>query len=422
MADLSPSAVPVNMPSVAEANNHISDVIRLMTPSPNPTDAKATTLHFQDIIVAEVIPRLCAKVGVSVASWKKSQLLPTSASAEREDGNATTTASSSEVADDVESKLLPCNVINVVDADGRTAFHWALSMKRFDVAQALLDAPFNANPLTVDLDGATTLTTACSVDCPSALLSTLLSAAAATAAAVTTASSSSSVAEGGDATSAVDFFNAQDTAGNTPLLYIASRGNTRALKVILAAIPANVFLTYRTVEMKSAAKVFSGTNATPSSAAAGGVAVPTEMAGVTIIKPTATPAPEATVSDVAVAPPVVATPLLNYPDPFALNKRRQTALHRAIARGASDFVEEYLSWMKRRVATNNVDPSKGPNGSDVVSNKASVRHFINSQDVQGNTALHYAALENNQDLGQLLLRNGADRDIRNKDGQEFWKL
>ena len=419
MSDLSPSAVPVNMPSVAEANNHISDVIRLMTPSPTPSDPKATSLHFQDIIVSEVIPRLCAKVGVSVATWRKSQLLPTSASAEREEdasGNANSgTTSTSAVEMDVESRLLPCNVINVVDADGRTAFHWSLSMKRFDVAQALLDAPFNANPLTVDLDGATTLTTACSVDCPSTLLTTLLSAAAASAA----ASSSSSTSEGGDSTTttAVDFFNAQDTAGNTALLYIASRGNT-----------SNVFLTYRTVEMKSVGGASKAVGSTSSAGA--DVAAPTGMAGVTITKPASAESATSTASVTAVGGDVAtpsdavaaAPPLLNYPNPFALNKRRQTVLHRAIARGASDFVEEFLSWMKRRVATNNIDPAKGPNGSDVVSNKASVRHFINSQDVQGNTALHYAALENNQDLGQLLLRNGADRDIRNKDGQEFWKL
>ena len=350
----------MNLPSTAEANNHISDVVKCLPPAASPSEL----VLLVDCVVAEVVPRLCGRVGVAVSEWKRRFLQSQGQCAEVEDGDA---------------RDLVGSVINATDGDGRTAFHWAVSMKRFDVANVLLLPPFHAKALTVDSDGTSTLSTACSVDCPSDLLNTLIVQAF----------------ECGEQ-DGKDYFNSFDTAGNTALLYLASRGNTKGMKLLLGAIPSNTFLSFRNVDLK----------ATGDSAPAAAGTVDTSAGS----------------SEAALPPPTVdETPdvvQMKFPNPFALNKRRQSALHRAIARGSTDFVEEFLSWMKRRVVAENV----GPSGIDTAGNKATVRHFINCQDILGNTALHYAAMENNQDLGQLLLRNGADRDIRNKDGQEFWRL
>jgi ankyrin repeat protein len=43
-------------------------------------------------------------------------------------------------------------------------------------------------------------------------------------------------------------------------------------------------------------------------------------------------------------------------------------------------------------------------------------------DVEGNTPLHYASMENNQELGEVLLRAGAIREKKNKEGKEFWEM
>jgi len=39
---------------------------------------------------------------------------------------------------------------------------------------------------------------------------------------------------------------------------------------------------------------------------------------------------------------------------------------------------------------------------------------VNLQDLDGNTALHIATLNNNIDVVKLLLENGADKEIKNK--------
>ena len=87
------------------------------------------------------------------------------------------------------------------------------------------------------------------------------------------------------------------------------------------------------------------------------------------------------------------------------NKRGQTPLHRAVSRGATECVDVLLS--------------AGKNASNKWS---SVDALVNAQDSHGDTALHYASMENNQEIGEMLLLHGAEREIRNKDGKAFWEI
>jgi len=102
--------------------------------------------------------------------------------------------------------------------------------------------------------------------------------------------------------------------------------------------------------------------------------------------------------------------ILNASGPYAVeclvhqNGTGQSALHRAVAKGSMDAAEQLLFWSRK------------------VLQKPQQLTFVNLQDKVGDTALHYASAENNQDMGQVLLRNGADRTKRNKKGNEFWEV
>lgn len=194
-------------------------------------------------------------------------------------------------------------VIDTQDSDGRTAFHWAIGLRSWDLARQLLAPPHNASAFTRDKDGTTPLMSACAVDAPTEILDLILQ---------------HTPKEGLEAT---------DSAGNTALLLASSKGNVRAMRALLAA-EANI---------------------------------------------------------------------------TAQNRRGQSALHRAVSRGMSDAVEEILVFLRK----------SAPEKKKVV---------VNFVDVEGNTALHYASIENNQELGQLLLRNGANREAKNKQGKAFYEL
>lgn len=92
-------------------------------------------------------------------------------------------------------------------------------------------------------------------------------------------------------------------------------------------------------------------------------------------------------------------------DPTIINSHGQTALHRAVNKGNADLVEEVIASVRKQQVS-----------------ETSLVRFLNVQDSNGDTALHYAGMENNQEIGQILLRAGADRTRRNKQGKEFWEV
>jgi serine/threonine-protein phosphatase 6 regulatory ankyrin repeat subunit A/serine/threonine-protein phosphatase 6 regulatory ankyrin repeat subunit B len=98
----------------------------------------------------------------------------------------------------------------------------------------------------------------------------------------------------------------------------------------------------------------------------------------------------------------VVAPIL-FADPRVQNVRGQTALHRAVTKGEMALCETLISAVRKYFPTE-------------------VKKFVNSADKNGDTALHYASLEENREIGEFLLRNGATRELRNKGGKEFWQL
>ncbi len=100
--------------------------------------------------------------------------------------------------------------------------------------------------------------------------------------------------------------------------------------------------------------------------------------------------------------------LLKHLPPSSLmhqNNTGQSALHRAVSRNSSETAEELIAAARKAFP-----------------DKTQFRVFMNLADKNGDTALHYASMENNQEIGQLLIRSGADKERRNKAGKLFWEL
>ena len=195
--------------------------------------------------------------------------------------------------------------INARDAEGRTAFHWCVSLRMSEVAIALLERPFCCNPINLDAHGTTSLASAVSAQSPLDVLRRILAHTGAT----------------------PEFVNSADASGNTPLLIASLRANREVVEMLLKA----------------------GAN------------------------------------------------------PLHASALRLTALHKAAARGNMEVAEAIISFVRQ------TDPK-------------SVKRFVNFQDSNGDTALHHAAAENNKEFGEMLLRNGADRTLKNKAGHEYWQV
>lgn len=294
------------------------------------------------------------------------------------------------------------------DGDGRTAFHWAVALKNYELANTLMNAPYNAPVLTEDHDGVTPFATACMVGAPEPFIVAVLDrsidaypafAKWKAAHAAVTEQQQQQVSELRDATGTG---HDHDAPGNT------------------TAAP-------------------SGEKSTAGGAGA-------QDANVTTVTPPATDSNGATneatgaVTDATSAPPPPPPPsspaelLLNTEDSLGntpllsavsrgnfrvvkllvqrgsnlwhQNHRGQSALHRAVSRGNTDVVELLVS------------TSEQQNGA----NKVNHRRWMNLQDYRGDSALFYASMENNEELGRYLLRHGADRDQRNKEGKQFWEV
>jgi hypothetical protein len=90
-------------------------------------------------------------------------------------------------------------------------------------------------------------------------------------------------------------------------------------------------------------------------------------------------------------------------NPLLQSRLGQTALHKTIPRGATEVAEMLISHVRKTDLRN-------------------TKRFVNLQDENGDTALHHCSAENNREFGELLLRHGADRVIKNKAGLEFWQI
>ncbi|KAK7196979.1 Ankyrin repeats (many copies)/Ankyrin repeats (3 copies)/Ankyrin repeat [Novymonas esmeraldas] len=240
------------------------------------------------------------------------------------------------------------------DNDGRTAFHWAIALKNFDLARTLMQEPYNSPVLTGDEEWNTPFATACSVGAPLDLLREVLDRSVAAFAAQmkhTEAHPSDTIAgtadgdatpaplhipglsrstDGTPASIAAAVIDAEDATGQTALLLAAGRGHTAIVRFLVE----------------------------------------------------------------------------HGADLMRQNGRGQSALHRAVNRGNVELVEYLVSTSEAVHAAN----------------KAVHRRWMDLQDVRGDSALFYASMDNNEELGRYLLRHGADRDLRNTAGKTFWEV
>lgn len=263
-----------------------------------------------------------------------------------------------------------CGVWGYRDNDGRTAFHWAVSLKNFDLARSLMNPPYCSPVLTEDEEWTTPFATACSVGAPLEFLQEVLD---------------KSVAE-----------LAEYTSWKAKFLSGAKAKPAESNGVASAAVEG-------------------GASTNPSEA----VAMP-EVPGIAIAQDAASDKAVATILDAADATGL--TPLLFAAGRGHLNivqflvehgavlnqqnHRGQSVLHRAVNRGNMELVEYIVSTSAKK------------NGS----NKAAQRRFLDLQDARGDSALFYASMDNNEEMGRYLLRRGADRELRNKDGKCFWEV
>ncbi|KPA78598.1 hypothetical protein ABB37_06198 [Leptomonas pyrrhocoris] len=256
------------------------------------------------------------------------------------------------------------------DGDGRTAFHWAVALKNFDLAQTLMSPPYSSPVLTEDEEWTTPFATACSVGAPVELLQAILDKSMAEFVKYASWKAkhfpSAAIKSVGD-------------SGTTPVISVDTTDGKQEGALFKTGVRGVSIAHDATAESIMFAIVNSeeATGLTPLLLAAG-------RAHLDIARFLVTHGAD-----------------LNHQ-----NDRGQSALHRAVNRGNAALVE-YL-----------VAVSEKKNGT----NKAAQRRFMDLQDIHGDSALFYASLDNNEEMGRYLLRHGASRDLRNRDGKNFWEV
>lgn len=249
----------------------------------------------------------------------------------------------------------PGGVWGYQDDDGRTAFHWAIALRNFDLANTLANAPNNAPVLTLDEDRATPLITLCSVGCSDEFVDDLLA---------------RCVAAFDE--KFVDYCQRLDTSG-------LSSWNACEGKPVPVPFCAEAFSSVVSVEDKRA-RILNWCDSLGNTALLNAVSRGHKQ--------------------------LVGHLLQLGADINAQNNRGQTALHRAVGRGHMDLVEMLVKFSEAQTA----------------GKRALHRRWMDTQDYRGDTALFYASMENNEELGRYLLQHGADRDMRNKAGKQFWEV
>ncbi|EPY30408.1 hypothetical protein STCU_02610 [Strigomonas culicis] len=232
------------------------------------------------------------------------------------------------------------------DGDGRTAFHWAVAMRNYELATTLMLPPHDAPVWTEDNEGVTPFLSACLVGAPDGFVLDLMDrcvqvhesfrhSAAAHRPPRESARDAGATAEAAAAATAEvpalqALLDGRDNIGTTPLLAAVSRGHEGLVRLLLAK-------------------------------------------GADLTLP---------------------------------NNRGQSALHRAVSRGNTNLVELLVETSERRCGKA----------------RAAHRQWMDLQDYRGDSALFYASMENNEEIGRYLIRHEADRELRNKEGKQFWEV
>nr|CCM14496.1 hypothetical protein, conserved [Leishmania guyanensis] len=253
------------------------------------------------------------------------------------------------------------------DNDGRTAFHWAVALKNFDLAHKLMQAPYNSPVLTGDEELNTPFATACSVGAPLDLLREILDRSVTEFAAYMKHKEAQQhpITEVQNSSSAAPAVHAQEGNHGERKFFSDMPGIPQPADATLASISAVL------IDTEDA------TGQTPLLLAVGRGHLG-----------------------------IVRFLLESGADLMHQNRRGQSALHRAVNRGNVELVEFLVSTSEKKNTTN----------------KAAHRTWMDLRDNHGDSALFYASMDNNEEIGRYLLRHGADRELRNADGKAFWEV
>ncbi|GET87822.1 hypothetical protein, conserved [Leishmania tarentolae] len=254
------------------------------------------------------------------------------------------------------------------DNDGRTAFHWAIALKNFDLARKLMQAPYNSPVLTEDEEWSTPFATACSVGAPLDLLKEILdrSVAEFSAHMKQREAQQNLTSEEQNSSSASPTEPAQGSNDGKPAMFLP---NMPGISQPVDATPASI------TEVLADAEDATGQTPLLLAVGRGHLGIARFL-------------------------------LENGANLMHQNHRGQSCLHRAVNRGNVELVDLLVSTSEK----NNM------------ANKAAHRAWMDLRDKHGDSALFYASMDNNEEIGRYLLRHGADRELRNADGKAFWEV
>lgn len=286
------------------------------------------------------------------------------------------------------------------DADGRTALHWAIALRNYDLAETLLKAPYCAPGLSWDHSGGTTFLTAVMVGASGDFVRALLERCIDEYPAVMQWLEAEEREAGGGGGAAATHLDPTAPASGSPPPASASPGaalddNTEESGGRIAAscpLPRHLKLNFSTLSDKEEEEA----RRRRKCIAAAVVNAPDAMGNSALL--TAVSRGHTGLVDL----------LLDLgADTSVQNAMGQTVLHRAVSKSNYALVEKLVRLSEKM------------NGG--ASSKAH-RAFMNIADKRGDTALFYASMENDEEIGSFLLQHGANREHKNKQGKYFYEL
>lgn len=287
------------------------------------------------------------------------------------------------------------------DNDGRTALHWAIAMRNFDLAKKLLCAPFQAVALTWDYGGCTTFLTACLVNSDLEFIEQLLRCAEVDFPRV---QEWLRYEKGSEAVKEVDEGTKKDLLRedeDTDNLRLADLCPSTILQISIQQDSPNE---EKKKEIDEKDKPLSESTEQQKQHS------PSSFQGITsaIVNAADRLGNTPLMSAVGKGQINLVEFLLQHgADLGAQNCQGQTVLHRAVAKHSIELVELLIA--KAVVLYGG-------------KNTKEYRSFVNTSDRRGDTPLFYASMENDEEIGTYLLRHGANRDHRNKSNKLFYEV
>eukprot|EP00796_Vickermania_ingenoplastis_P013462 gene13462-9270_t len=265
------------------------------------------------------------------------------------------------------------------DDDGRTALHWAIALRNYSMTEQLLRPPYQAAALTWDQSGTTPFLTAVTVGAPVGLVKLLLDRSVAEypqcMAALGAEEEEEEKTEGEGARCRCPLPRLQGLRFEHPVP-TASSSHPPAAEAQEKQVEEETAERERIVRAILNAKDELGNTPLLSAASRGNLELVSFLLD--------------SGADVAVQ-----------------NRLGQTVLHRAVSKSNYNLVEALVLHSER--------VNGGPKSKEH-------RVFVNIPDKRGDTALFYASMENDEEIGSFLLQHGANRDLKNKDGKHFYEM